>query len=138
MITDPKTLDPRRYERVKALLEAEPVIITDKPAATVVEVPPVPGSTAALAGPNSPATQASAAAAGGVAGALVIIMIWLINLAGASVPEQVVVALTVLVGAIVHWAVVRFALNPALKSLGLVAELRRRRARTEYDNPNQT
>lgn len=62
-------------------------------------------------GSDSPATQSTASAAGASAGAIVVILIWLLSLTHITVPGEVQVALTVLVGSGVHWAMITFGMD---------------------------
>jgi hypothetical protein len=62
-------------------------------------------------GSDSPATQSTAAASGASAGALVVILIWLISLAHITVPAEVATAFTVLTGAAVHWIMITYGMG---------------------------
>ena len=58
---------------------------------------------------GSNATASTAAASGALAGALVVILVWLVSLARVTVPSDVVAALTVIAGAGLHAGWLRFA-----------------------------
>lgn len=67
------------------------------------------GTTPALVS-SSPANQATAAASGTSAAAIVVILIWMLGYAHVAVPAEVASAFVALIGAAVHWAVVKFGL----------------------------
>lgn len=59
---------------------------------------------------TSPANQATAAASNTAAMAFVVIIVWLIGLVHITVPAEVATAFTVLFGAVVHFAVIKWGL----------------------------
>lgn len=63
---------------------------------------------------TSPANQATANASGAGAAALVTILIWGLGAVHVVVPPEVAAAFTVIVGAGVHYLVVKFGLTPAV------------------------
>lgn len=61
---------------------------------------------------GSPATQGTANASSACAAAIVVIAIWLMGTLHIAVPPDVSTAFTVLIGAVVHWLTIRFAMTP--------------------------
>jgi glucan phosphoethanolaminetransferase (alkaline phosphatase superfamily) len=60
---------------------------------------------------SSAANQATAVASSGSAAALVVILLWLIGLFHVTVPPEVAAAFVTLVGAAVHWAVIKYGIS---------------------------
>lgn len=65
---------------------------------------------------TSPANQATANASGAGAAALVTILIWGLSAVHVTVPPEVAAAFTVIVGAGVHYLVVRYGLTPVMST----------------------
>lgn len=97
---------------------AEPLADAAANAETAAKIPPPPAAqitqptqaTSALIS-SSPANQSTAAASGGGAGAVMVILIWLLSRIHVDVPAEVATAMTILVGAGVHWAVLKYGLT---------------------------
>ena len=76
-----------------------------------------PGTTVALGyGSDSSATQATAGTASAVSGAAVVVICWLANLAHLLVPNEVAVALMVLITAGTHFLGLKYMIGPTTKS----------------------
>lgn len=93
------------------------VIQPTKPAGVDLPAPPPATvsqptqSTPALIS-SSPANQATAGASGLGGSAVMVIIIWAFSAVHVDLPATVAVALASLIGAGVHWAVLRYGMTP--------------------------
>lgn len=102
-----------------------------QPAATPKPIPilpvgdPPPPPPATVSQPNqqtpalissSPANQSTAGASGGAASAVMVILIWALSKMGLTVPGEVAAAMTALVGAGVHWALLKYGLTQTVSN----------------------
>lgn len=55
---------------------------------------------------TSPATQATSTSANTTAGAMVVILLWVVSIWHVTVPNEVAIAFTVLIGSVVHFIVI--------------------------------
>ena len=62
---------------------------------------------------SSPATQATAAGSSGISAALVVVLIWALSYFHVTMPPEVATAITILIGGIVHWMVIKFGMPPS-------------------------
>lgn len=60
---------------------------------------------------SSPANQSTAAASGGAAAAIVVILMWVFGLFHVTVPAEVASAFVFVIGAGVHWLVIKYGLT---------------------------
>lgn len=65
---------------------------------------------------SSPANQSTAGASSGAASAIMVILIWALSKIGLTVPGEVAAAMTALVGAGVHWAVLKYGMTPTVSN----------------------
>jgi glucan phosphoethanolaminetransferase (alkaline phosphatase superfamily) len=74
---------------------------------------------------SSPADQSTAAASSGGAASIVVVLLWILSLFKIPVPPEVAAAFVVMIGAVVHYVVILFAMPVAI-------------TKTSSDNPITT